>query len=397
VSHIAFVNNSGFGHVIPTLDVVGALVERGHRVTYVTAEGPVDKVAATGATVVPYKSRLPELDLSTVVNTQDGTARLPGIYLTESEGIITAMEDHFVAEKPDLIVYDVTVYHAGRILARKWGVPAAQFTPVFASNERFKLFDAMFPNADRSGLRHPALVEFFRRMTGMLASYGQADTPLMEFVARIEGLNLCSATRSFQFAGDTFDERFVFVGPTVRHGVDEGDWTPPASGHPVVLISLGTTVNRRSGFWESCSRAFGDLPWHVVLAVGDGIDEREVAQLPPNIEALSWVPYLTVAEHSDVVVTHGGFGSILGALYRGKPVVVVPDSPEANVNARRVAELGLGRVIREFSADRLRNTVLDLAADKQSRQRALAMREDILNTGGGATGAQAIEAYLARS
>ncbi|HEU5471632.1 MAG TPA: macrolide family glycosyltransferase [Actinophytocola sp.] len=396
--HIAFLNNSGYGHVIPTLDVVTELVRRGHRVSYVTAEGPARTVAAAGATVVEYQSRLPELDLAGIVNTPDGTARLPGIYLTEAEGILRAATAHFVADRPDLVVYDVTVYHAGRILSRAWGVPAAQFLPVFASNEHFSLLEKMFGKVDPAGLRHPELVAFFNRLRRLLAAYGQSDTALEEFIGRVEGLNLVGCPRSFQYAGDRFDDRFTFVGPSVGAGVDVGEWTPPGDGRPVLLVSLGTTVNRRPGFWETCLAAFAELPWHVVLATHDGVDGLGGA-VPPNVEVRSWVPFLAVLEHAAVAITHGGFGSIMGALYQGTPVIVVPDSPEARVNASRVAELGLGRVVRDgtLTAERLRGTVLDLAADQQTYRRVRDMRRDIRETGGGPHGADAIERYLTES
>jgi dTDP-L-oleandrosyltransferase len=393
--HVVMLNNSGYGHVLPTLDVVAELVRRGHQVTYVTAEGPVRKVAATGATVVEYRSRLPEVDLATM-NTRDGLARLPMTYFQESLGLLRAVEEHLGDVRPDLVAYDVTVYHAGRILSRKWGVPGAQMLPVFASNEHFSLFDKMFDEADRN-LRHPAIGEFFRALVRLLAEHGQSDTPIEEFIGRVEGLNIGFLPRSFQYAGDSFDDRFVFVGPAIDD-FDDGEWTPPGDGRPVLLVSLGTSVNRRPGFFETCLRTFAEMPWHVVMAVHEGVDLGVAGGLPPNVEVHPWVPFFAVLRHADAFVSHGGFGSLMGSLHCGTPIVVVPDSPEARVNAQRIAELGLGRVIRDrpVTPERLRGAVLDVAADSMTRKRVEDMRRDIAQAGGGPLGADAIEAYLSK-
>ncbi|WP_026422536.1 macrolide family glycosyltransferase [Actinokineospora inagensis] len=388
---VLHLNNSGFGHVIPSLSVVEELIRRGHEVTYVTAAGPVAKVAATGAKVLPYESRLPGIDLSTY-NTADETAALTGIYLTESEEILRAVDNGYEGV-PDVICYDLTVYHAARVLGRQWDVPVAQCLPVFASNGHFSLLEKMVEKMGRAELSHPELRSFFRRLTTLLDERGQADTDLEDFIGRTEDLNLVYFPRSFQFAGDTFDNRFVFVGPGLA--ADPTEWVPPDNGNPLLFVSLGTCVNRRPGFFRACVDAFHDQPWHVVLAVHEGVDRAELGPIPSNVEVHGWLPNLDVLAHTSVFLSHAGLGSMMGALSRGVPLVVVPSSPEDWVNARRVAELGLGRVIRDElpAPSRLRAAVLDVHRDRMTRQRVARMRTDIEESGGGVAGADALEAH----
>ncbi|MBM7769823.1 dTDP-L-oleandrosyltransferase [Actinokineospora baliensis] len=391
---VLHLNNSGFGHVIPSLGVVEELVRRGHEVTYVTAAGPVAKVEATGATVLPYESRLPGIDLSNY-NTADETAALTGIYLTESEAILKAVDEHYKGA-PDVICYDLTVYHAARVLGRQWDVPIAQCLPVFASNQHFSLLEKMVEKMGRAELTHPELQSFFRRLTALLAERGQADADLEDFIGRTEDLNLVYFPRSFQFAGDTFDDRFVFVGPGLA--ADPTRWTPPDNGKPLLFVSLGTCVNRRAGFFKACVDAFRDQPWHVVMAVHEGVDRAELGPIPANVEVHGWLPNLDVLAHTSVFLSHAGLGSVMGALSRDVPLVVVPSSPEDWVNARRVAELGLGRVIRDETPppSRIRAAVLDVDRDKLTRERVGRMRADIEASGGGVAGADALETYVAK-
>ncbi len=398
MSHVAFLNNSGYGHVIPTLGVVEELVRRGHRVTYVTGDRLAGAVAATGARVLGYDSQLAHVDLSRMV-TAETTSHMPGIYLREALDILAVAEPVLEADRPDLVAFDMTVYHAGRLLARKWDVPAAEYFPAFASNEHFSFLDKMLERMpDKGSLGHPALRAFFAGLTDLMARHGQSDRTVEQMMGQVDELNLVFYTRSFQPAGPTFDDRFTFMGPCLDYVErTEPPWTPPASGAPVVLVSLGTSVHRQPEFFRMCVRTFADTPWHVVLAVHDAVDPADLAPLPPNVEAHAWIPHLSVLAHAAVFVSHAGLGSVMGALHRGVPVVLVPTSPEHKVVAQRVAELGLGRVVREdaLSPGRLRAAVEDVAADRLTANRVRRMREDIVRAGGAVAAADAVEARIA--
>lgn len=398
MSHIAFLNNSGYGHVIPTLDVVAELVRRGHEVTYVTGHGLTERVAATGARVLGYEAGLAGVDLSQMT-TPDDTARMPGIYLADGVTALRTLEEHLGGRRPDLVAYDLTLYHVARILARKWDVPAAETFPALASNKHFSLLEKLLEKMGPGDPRHPALQAFFRDLTALLADHGQSDTSLEEIMGREEELNLVFYPRSFQPAGPTFDDRYVFMGPCLAGAEAAETWTPPEDGRPVVLISLGTSVHHRPGFFRMCIDTFRDAPWHVVIAVHQGIDPAELEPLPPNIEVHTWAPQLAVLRHADAFVSHAGLGSIMGALYTGTPLVLVPATPEHEVHAQRVAELGLGRVIRPkvLSPERLRTCVEEVAADRMTRKRVLAMQCDIEDAGGPAVAADALERHAARA
>jgi UDP:flavonoid glycosyltransferase YjiC (YdhE family) len=57
-----------------------------------------------------------------------------------------------------------------------------------------------------------------------------------------------------------------------------------------------------------------------------------------------------VMEACDLVVCHGGNGTIYQALQHGKPVIGIPTIPDQNFNMRRVEALGVGKMLtwREF-------------------------------------------------
>jgi MGT family glycosyltransferase len=81
----------------------------------------------------------------------------------------------------------------------------------------------------------------------------------------------------------------------------------------------------------------------VVVTVGDDADPDELGPLPPNVHVVRWAPQDRVIPHAAAVVCHGGYGSVLGALAHGVPLVTVPlFADDQWRNARRVAEVGAG-------------------------------------------------------
>ena len=55
-----------------------------------------------------------------------------------------------------------------------------------------------------------------------------------------------------------------------------------------------------------------------------------------------WVPQQELLPHASAIVCHGGYGTTVGALAHGVPMVVVPVFADQGRNARRVAEIGAG-------------------------------------------------------
>ena len=102
--------------------------------------------------------------------------------------------------------------------------------------------------------------------------------------------------------------------------------------------------------------------------------------------------------HASVFVNHAGMGTMMEALSFGVPLVLVPpDVSEHRLNARRAAELGLGRMVSsvDVSADEIRDAVLAVAEDEKVRERVAWMRGVVNGAGGAVRAADVIEARLA--
>ncbi|MDQ1025105.1 MGT family glycosyltransferase [Streptomyces umbrinus] len=394
LGHFAFLPYPAYGHMVPVLPVVAELVARGHRVTCFTTEEFMERVHATGADARPYDPPLSSDPPPDLIDA-DECARAPLKLLDASTAVLPAIESCFADGPPDAVVYDTTLWLTGRLLAARWGRPSVQLSPTFISNEHFNLSERHQEFAGQIDPAHPAIVEFAKRLTEIVTGSGLAEEQQDELFYGHEEFTVAFVPKAFQFAGDTFDERHVFVGPTAAAGEDEA-WRPPSDGRPVLLVSLGTTVNNRPDFFRQCVAAFADLPWHIVLALGKRVSPAELGPLPPHVEAHPWVALSAVLPHTSVFLCQSGMGSILEGLRAGVPMVVVPHHPEQHVNAARLTELGLARVVQreEASVEALRGAVLNVADDTAMRERVAVLRRHVRSAGGAARAADAIERRL---
>ena len=395
--HITFLVVSAHGHLNPTLGVAAELIKRGHRVTFPVPAAFVGAIKAVGAEPVRYESPVQQMSGLPQRVTGSFFANFQLRLLTEALVVAPALEQYLVGDSPDLITFDTMSPFAARVLGHVWDRPVVAMTPSLVSNEHFSMRE-MFA---RHGVTapaddDPAIIELHERFGAFATGHGvprdRVDAMGTVLSAGAEP-QIVFVPRWFQPAVDTFDDRYVFVGPCLTDRAHQGEWEPSGAG-PVLLISLGTAYDRPE-FFRTCVEAFADTPWQVVMSTGTWMDPAALGALPGNVAVYPQVPQLRVLQHASGFVSHGGMGSTMEALYHGVPLVVVPQMPEQEINAQRVAELGLGRMLRpeEVTPAALRTTVSELAADGAVRARLADRSRQLRATDGAAVAADTMEIY----
>ncbi|MEU5695655.1 macrolide family glycosyltransferase [Actinosynnema sp. NPDC020468] len=381
MSHIAFLNIPGHGHVNPTLPVVAELVARGHRVTYAVPAGFAPQVAHAGAEPVAYRTVLPAEEGDWPMD----AAGAMGLFLAEARQVLPQLAQSYVDDQPDLVVYDIGAWTA-RVLARRWGVPAIQFSPTHVAYEGWE--EDMGVNPDE-----PAIAAFYAELAEWLREQ-DVEVPAPAFVSDPDSA-VVSIPRAFQFRGDRVHPKYTFVGPCLDDRSHQGGWAPP-DDRPVLLVSLGSAYTDRPEFYRRCLEAARGLDWHVVIAIGRHVSEEDLGDVPPNVELRAWVPQLAILAHATVFVTHCGMGGTMEGLHHGVPMIGVPTLGEQVMNAERLVELGVGRHLPHdrVTAAGLREAVLELAADRDVAARLAALRADIRAAGGTRAAADVVEAAL---
>jgi MGT family glycosyltransferase len=389
--HIALVNTPAFGHVNPTLPLVRELVRRGHRVTYVITEAFREAVASAGAEVMPVDTQF-RPPAGTVEFTPEFVGWVIDARTDDAMKQLPLLLAGFADDRPDAVCYDMMT-PLGPMLAAKLGVPAIQLMPSFASNEHYMMRDDLVPSVV---LNDPAVTAAMDRMDQSAEAMGIHRPVDGLFGPVIEDLNIAFLPQKFQQAGDTFDDRFVFIGPSLEGRDDGGDWQPPEPGTRLLFISLGTGIaNANLEFYKRCLEAFADTDWQVVMAIGQVVDRAQLGTIPANFDVRPSVPQPAVLRHATAFVTHSGMNSTMEALYYGVPMLCAPHQGEQVANARRVAELGLGRHLpKELTAQALREAVDTLADDPSIRKNLDDMVQVIAKAGGVSAGVDAIEGLL---
>jgi MGT family glycosyltransferase len=282
---------------------------------------------------------------------------------------------------------------AGKMAAMKLDLPDIALLPTYATNEHFSMRELMPSRAPAEMLaawkQARQLIEDFAREQG-LAGFNFMEGPPAS-------LNICFIPREFQPAGDTFDDRFRFVGPSLGRRGSEEEWQPRVKDAPLLFISLGTTpLNDRPDFFRMCLEAFAHTEWQVAMAVGDRLDAAELGEVPQNVEVRPFFPQLDVLPHADVFLSHTGMNSTMEALYLGVPLVAFPLQPEQEANARRVEDLGLGRRLPAdgLTSKLIHDVVTDVGQDQQIRRNIAAMSQRVRSSGGATAAADAMEEYL---
>jgi MGT family glycosyltransferase len=382
--HIVMVGVPAYGHMNPHLPVLAELVARGHRVEVTTPSGFAPAVAATGATVVPVTSVLP--DEARGETWQDDPIAGMARFLDEGIHVLPQARNAFDGDRPDVLLGDIGAYPA-RVLAHRWSRPFVQLSPTYVAWERYEQDMAEVLDSLRAA---PGYAAYHQRFGAWLAAE-DVDVDVDAFAGR-PPRSVVLVPRAMQPHADDVDpRRYTFVGPALAFRARQERW--PVHGRPVLLVSLGSAYSAPSAFYRACLDAFADLDRDVVIKVGPLVDLDALGPVPPNASVHRWVPQLAVLAHASAFVTHAGMGGCSEGLWHGVPMVAVPQAVDQFGNADRLVELGVGRRLDvDATPDELRAAVVSLESSPEVTSRCAALRAELRQAGGAAGAADVIEA-----
>ncbi|MFD6444613.1 macrolide family glycosyltransferase [Promicromonospora sp. NPDC060204] len=388
-AHIAMVGVPIISHVLPSLAVVRELVARGHRVTYANDPVVADRIAPTGAELVPCTSTLPVADDAWPAD----PIAAAGLFLDDAVQALPQLRAAYDDDPADLYLYDIGTY-AARALAEAQGRPLLQLSPTFVG------WDGYQEEVAAQLWRLPGAGAYRERFERWLAGCGATTTDMDAFSGPPDRA-LALIPRAMQPQADRVDpERVTFVGPCFDADADADGWTRPADAENVLLISLGSAYTHQPEFYRRCLAAFGDLPgWHVVLQIGRHTDPAELGDVPANVEVHPWVPQRAILEQADAFVTHAGMGGCGEGLRAGVPMIAVPQAAEQFMNADRLVELGVARRVdtADATTETLRAALDDLVTDLGRAERSARLCAAARAEGGTSRAADLVEDLLSSS
>ncbi|MBV7329461.1 glycosyl transferase family 1 [Chloroflexi bacterium TSY] len=389
------------GHVAPKLAVVEELVRRGERVVYYSTEESRTKIEATGAEFCPYDHPY---------HAFDPTPPTEGLFsdmerlLKLTQTMLPELLSKLRALQPDYLLLDsksVWGNLAGQIL----GLPAVTLSVVFALDPKLVTADYLVPRlygGATEEILQRALLHlhgYFEIAQELNDSYQVHSPNVIEFLGNPQPLNIIFTSRLFQLAGEQFDERYQFVGPSIGTRVEPADFPFDRLGTaPLVYISMGTVFNDLPEFYRACFAALADLSCQVVMPIGRNLEPQVLGEPPANFLLCEYAPQLQLLEQAALFVTHGGMNSANEGLLYGVPLLVVPQRGDQYMVAGQVAELGAGLPLfpHEVTPERLQGMVAHILGEPGFQQQAQRVGQSLRDAGGYQRAADEICAFKER-
>lgn len=364
---------SGFGHIRPSAPIAAAAQRRGHEVRYVVSSPDhlmAGNTRGSGA-IAPAEFTTGLGFLTDVVEPSDITSLVDRLPAPESDGAATfrrfflraANAEPYIRSltddwRPHAILSDTAGLDASAI-AEQTDTPLATFD--FAP-ALFGILDAVAPGE----------VAWFRREMGL--------TPHPDPERKRNHLTIVGAPPSW-FAGHSLLANTHFVQPMEPDpapGESIGELLDHADERPLVYVTFGTAFNTPELF-QLVFDSVADLDVRVIATIGKNNHAGDLT-IPDNVRTVPFVSQALVLEHADAVVAHGGYGSLMGALKRGLPVLCLPLAPPDNrFNAAQLVKLGAGLALdqHERTPDVIRQSLRQLLENRQHRERAREVAADI--------------------
>ena len=347
---VLFSSTSGYGHVIPMLQLARAFGDSGHDVRWAIANQALPLVTAAGVEGVPAGAHgAAEAALRGDVRTRadelpggDRAAfvfpRMFGEALTPpmARDLLDLARDW----GPDLLVHE-NAELAAPLVGAVLGVPSVTHS-----------FGTAIPVA--------ILDDTAARLAPLWREHGLDVLPYAGCF-RAGYLDICPP--SVQTTSVDHIPRVQPLRP-----VSEAVPATPPQGHPLVYVTLGTVQNSPELLREVVE-GVAALPVQVLVAVGPRAEPASLGQQPTHVRVESWVDQAEVLSRCSAVVSHAGSGTFLGALARGLPQLCLPQAADQFRNAEGGIRAGAALVLgpAETTSDSVRTAVERLLSDRGLR------------------------------
>lgn len=160
------------------------------------------------------------------------------------------------------------------------------------------------------------------------------------------------------------------VGPMLA-GMDHPEVELPQGEEPLVMVAPSTSQDPECRLLRSALEGLANAPVRVLAAV-NGPPPAEPLPEPPNARVHQWLSYRQGLAEADLVICHGGHGTMVRSLSEGVPVLVCPAGGDMAENGVRVSWAGCGRMLprRLLSPKRLMVATMGSLEDRVLSERA---------------------------
>lgn len=301
----------------------------------------------------------------------------------EAAALATAQLREVVEEwRPDVIVGDVLTLSSA-LTAELCRIPFVTFVPHLwhaTGAESVPFGSGWAPAEARLAKRAFRLIHRFERV-GL--EYGRdelnetREAVGLPKIARVHG----SISRDLVLVGTLPQLEPARAWPANTKVVGPVMWEPPPEKmeipegrEPLAVVAPSTAQDLDHSMLCAAVDGLRELPIRVVAAK-NGREPLTTLKPGKNTTIVDWAPYSQLFPAANVVLCHGGHGTIMRALTSGAAVVVTPASGDQYENAARVrwAKVGVAVPNRFISSRTIASAVEKLLSDPSYTRRARAL------------------------
>jgi UDP:flavonoid glycosyltransferase YjiC (YdhE family) len=162
------------------------------------------------------------------------------------------------------------------------------------------------------------------------------------------------------------------------------EWVDQLPDQPTVYATLGLSFSSDRLFhgsgqiFRSIIEGLRDEPVNLIVTVGPGRSPEEFGERPANVHVAQYIPQSLLFPRCNLVIAHGGWSTVMGAMSHGLPMLLIPIMGEQSMNAQRCEALGIGLVLElnQVTPQVIGDAVRRVMQDPLFRENAMRVRAE---------------------
>ncbi|KGF80699.1 Zeaxanthin glucosyltransferase [Massilia sp. JS1662] len=418
MAHFGVVAPAFLSHFTTLSALAGALVDRGHKVTFIHrpdaamfVRDPRLGFHAVGTATHPPGSLAASMRLAANPGGPLGVSRVIRDMACSTTMLCETLPAAVERLQIDALLAD-QMEAAGGLVAEALGLPFISIACALPVNREPGIPLPVMPFGPGTDAKSLKIVEESTRVYDwMMRPHRRAvEAQARRLGVPVRGMlheflspraQISQTVEAFEFPRRALPPHFHHVGP-LRPVSDRPDTrTLPAIAvdRPFVFASLGTMQGGRFGLFLRIAKACRAAGVQLLLAHCGGLGKRHEAALLKA--GATWVtdfaPQQAALARADAVISHAGWNTVMDAVAAQTPMLALPiafDHP-GGAARMRLAGVGIQASARFTSSGRLARHLVRLLDDPMFAQRLEPLADKVAQAGGTRRAAEIVEAALA--